>query len=285
MKKLDFEIIEMEIIFQPTAHCIEGGAMGLGAVGGVGPSDTSGADSSGGSEDSPGSNDGSGGAGIGIGSMGSFSGQSSAGITGLNSNNSECPDEESDPVNEESVKMSDLFGSYNKPTSTPVGFGGPNGWQDFSRALSATGGPPQGVTSQGITANSELESSPDELNEEANQPNTVCSDILSGVKTAVAKGVNGAISAIGQAVHATCNIATNGDALAQTALGVAAASVAAPVAAVAAMSSPSVTAIALNGQCLADFTANMAPGPPSNYSPSGLAGYVAGNLLDSMDQP
>jgi hypothetical protein len=62
------------------------------------------------------------------------------------------------------------------------------------------------------------------------------SDILPGIKTAVVEGVKGGAYAVSEAAKATADIAANGDPLAKTALGVAATSVAAPVAGAVALS-------------------------------------------------
>ena len=44
-----------------------------------------------------------------------------------------------------SISQEKLFDSYKTSESKYAGFGGPDGWQKFSRALSPNGGPPPGV--------------------------------------------------------------------------------------------------------------------------------------------
>ena len=65
------------------------------------------------------------------------------------------------------------------------------------------------------------------------------------------------------------------------ALGVAGAAVG-TVITVAAVGPEALVSFALTPNCANDFAGNLEPGPPSSFSPCGLAGYAVGNVIDSM---
>ena len=119
------------------------------------------------------------------------------------------------------------------------------------------------------------------------------SDILPGIKKAIVEGTKGGAYAVGEAAKATANIAMHGHPLAQTALGLAAVSVTAPLAGVAAIFSPAATSAVLAAGPYTPVISDAAqgfflPGPPPP-TPSGYAGmsarqFIVDPILDALNR-
>ncbi|MDY6790849.1 MAG: hypothetical protein SWH54_06225 [Thermodesulfobacteriota bacterium] len=111
------------------------------------------------------------------------------------------------------------------------------------------------------------------------------SDILPGIKKAIVEGTKGSAYAVGEAAKATADIAVNGHPFAQTALGVAGASIAAPLAGAAAISAgPSALSTAYIAApysgAIVDFTYGffVETGPPKGW------GYLSSGALTIYDE-
>lgn len=102
------------------------------------------------------------------------------------------------------------------------------------------------------------------------------SDILPGIQTAIAQGAQGGAYAVGQAGNATADIAMNGHPLAQTALGIAFISEAAPLAGAAAISAlPAATSAVYNAAPYSGAIVDFTYGLLTETGPSKGWGYLS----------
>jgi hypothetical protein len=105
------------------------------------------------------------------------------------------------------------------------------------------------------------------------------SDIIPGIKKAIVEGTKGGAYAVGEAAKATADIAMHGHPLAQTALGIAFVSEAAPLLGAAAIAFPAATPTVLIAAPYSPVILDAAqgffiPGPPPP-TPAGHAGFMA----------
>ena len=189
--------------------------MGLGAVGGAGPSDGSGGFGGGGADGIHGGSDSGGGpehdggradscgscseggfGGLGIGNPGSYGGeQSMDGDTEEEDNNSSnSKNQEDDSVN---VTQDKLFDSYNQAPSSSMAF---NGIEDFARSLSATGGPPPGATSSDIPETDPAEANEEEEEKQTAQPDKSTVDIITEALSHAGKSIGSYLNERGKEV-------------------------------------------------------------------------------------
>jgi hypothetical protein len=115
------------------------------------------------------------------------------------------------------------------------------------------------------------------------------SDIIPGIKTAVVEGAKGGAYAVGEAAKDTAAIATNGDPLAKTALGIAATSVAVPVAgAVVLSASPYVVLstykLAPYSPIIVDASYGFFTQSPPPLSYPGLIGWFASEVFSRIEE-
>jgi RHS repeat-associated protein len=119
------------------------------------------------------------------------------------------------------------------------------------------------------------------------------SDILPGIGTAIVEGINGGAYAVGEAAKATADIAVNGHPLAQTAIGIAVVSEAAPLlGATAIIASPAATSAIIAAGPYTPFISDATqgfflPGPPPP-TPGGYAGtsarqFIVDPILDALN--